>query len=149
MKKMKELNYGRAIAFGIASELALLSAQYLLLIINHLGNVETPISFTTEYMMSSGFYIFLIPGFILFATVVFFIMRNYTIPSVAYLLVFLLVAAVIEVIFYLSITANYQGAFVYSILDKVLGTGLGVIGYFAVGTPEEHSDKRRSRMTVD
>lgn len=142
MKKMKELTYGRAISLGIASEFALLFIQYLILMINHLWNPGTPFSFTTEYMMSRGFYIFLIPGFILFATIVFFIMRNYTIPSVAYLFVFLLVAAVIEVSFYLSISANYQGAFVYSILDKVIGTGLGVIGYFAVGTPEEHSNKK-------
>jgi hypothetical protein len=72
-----------------------------------------------------------------YATVVFMIMRNYTLASVAYLFAFLLAAAAVEVTFYLSITADYQGAFLYSILDKVIGSALGAIGYFALSGSEE------------
>ena len=131
------LTFGRAIVFGMASELILFAVQYLLLFIYYNRHPGTAFSFTTEYMATRGFYAFLIPGFILFATIVFFIMRRYTVNSAAYLFVFLLTAAALEVGFYLSIAASYRGPFVYSILDKVIGTALGVIGYYAMGRSEE------------
>jgi hypothetical protein len=127
------LTYGRAIVFGIASELILFVVQYLLLFLYYNRHPGSAFSFTTEYMATRGFYVFLIPGFILFATIVYFIMRRYTVNSAAYLFVFLLTAAVLEVAFYLSIAASYRGPFVYSVLDKVIGTALGVIGYYAIG----------------
>jgi len=139
MKTKKDFSYGRAVIYGVATELVLVGVQYMLLAIYHSKNPESAFSFSTEYMMSRGFYIFLIPGFILYATMVFLIMRNFTITSVTYLLVYLLAAAVVEVAFYLSITASYQGVFLYSILDKVIGSALGVIGYYSVGRREEAS----------
>lgn len=142
MKTTKELSYGRAVSFGVAAELGLIAIQYVLLGFYNIMNPGTSFSFSSEYMMSRGFYFFLIPGFIMFATAVFFILRKYAIPPVAVLFGFLLSAAVIEVIFYLTIAATYQGVFVYSILDKIVGTALGVIGYFAVGMPEEHSSDK-------
>lgn len=139
MKTKKELTYGRAILFGLITEVALIAIQYVLLVIYHSKNPGTEFSFTSEYMMSRGFYVFLIPGFILYATVVFLLMRNYTIGSVAFLFVFLLAAAAVEVAFYLSIAATYQGAFVYSILEKAVGAALGAIGYFAMNGTHEVS----------
>ena len=56
--------------------------------------------------------------------------------SAAYLFTFLMAAAVIEVAFYLTIAAKYQGAFVYTILDKVIGSALGAIGYFSISKSE-------------
>lgn len=129
----KELTYGRAIFFGVGAELVLIGIQYIVLTLYHYRNPGSSLSFSTEYMMSRGFYTFLIPGFILFATVVFFIMRRYEITSAAYLFAFLLAAAAIEITFYLSIASRYQGPFVYSVLDKIIGTALGVIGYYAIG----------------
>lgn len=132
MKTKKELTYGRAIAFGVATELVLVLVQYVLLAVYRTNDPNVPFAFTNEYMMSRGFYIFLIPGFILYATVVFLIMQKYTITSPVYLLAFLLAAATIEVSFYLSIAADYKGPFVYSVLDKVIGAALGVIGFYAI-----------------
>jgi len=137
MKTKKELTYGRAILFGIGTELILIAVQYVLLAIYHSKNPQLAFSFSSEYMMTRGFYIFLIPGFIMYAMVIYLMLQKYAIASVAYVFVLLLVAAVIEVIFYLSIAATYQGAFVFSILDKVVGAALGAIGYFAVGRTEE------------
>lgn len=137
MKTKKDFTYGRAIVFGVATELVLLVVQYLLLAVYKANNPSVPFSFSNEYMMSRGFYVFLIPGFILYATVVFLIMQKYTIDSPAFLLVFLLTATVIEVTFYLTIAADYKGPFLYSVLDKVIGTALGVIGYYAVGKSNE------------
>lgn len=137
MKTKKQFTYGHAIGYAIGLELVLILIQYLLLAIYHVNNPGTAFSFNSEYMMSRGFYIFLLPGFILYATVVFLLMQKYEFTSAVYLFVLLLAAAAIEVGFYLSIAADYQGAFMYSILDKVIGTGLGVIGYYAIGQPEE------------
>ncbi len=139
MKTKKEFTYSRAIIYGIATELVLVVVQYIVLAFYHSKNPESTFSFSTEYMMTRGFYIFLIPGFIMYATMVFLIMRNFTITSVTYLFVYLLAAAIVEVAFYLSITASYQGVFLYSILDKVIGSALGVIGYYSVGRREEAS----------
>jgi hypothetical protein len=137
MKTKKDFTYGRAILFGVATELVLVLIQYLLLAVYQMRNPGTPFSFNNEYMLSNGFYAFLIPGFILYATVVFLIMQKFTITSPAFLLVFLLAAAVVEVGFYLSIAADYRGPFLYSVLDKVIGTALGVIGYYAIGKSSE------------
>ncbi len=136
MKTKKDFTYAHAIGYGVATELVLVIAQYLLLTIYHSINPTSAFSFSTDYMMSTGFYIFLIPGFILYATVVFLMFSKFNITSPAYLFAFILTAAVIEVTFYLTIAASYQGAFVYSILDKVIGTALGVIGYFAMAEPQ-------------
>lgn len=137
VKTKLELSYGRAIAFGIASEIALFVVQYILLAVYSYRHAGSSFSFSNEYMMSRGFYTFLVPGFILFATIIFFIMRRYTVPSAAYLFVFLLSAAALEVAFYMTMAADYRGPFVYSILDKVIGTALGVIGYYAMGREEK------------
>jgi hypothetical protein len=136
MKTRKSFTYGLAIGYGIALELFLIAIQYVLLAIYHRNNPGTPFSFNTDYMMARGFYIFLVPGFIIAATLVFFLMQRYVFTSFVYLFVFLLTAAVIEVGFYLTIVADYQGAFAFSMLDKIIGTGLGVIGYYAIGRPE-------------
>jgi hypothetical protein len=136
MKTKKNFTYGHAIGYGVATELVLFIVQYVLAIVYSAKNLATTFSFSTEYMMSTGFYIFLIPGFIIYATVVFLIMNKFTMASPAYLFFFLLTAAAMEVGFYLTIAANYQGAFVYSILDKVIGSGLGVIGYYTISRPE-------------
>jgi len=143
MKTKKDFTYGRAIVYGVAAELLLVVVQYILLAIYHSKNPESTFSFNTEYMMSRGFYIFLIPGFIVYATMVYLIMRNYTIASVGYLFALLLAAAAVEVTFYLSIAASYQGAFLYSILDKVIGSALGAIGYFALNNTGEVREQRK------
>jgi hypothetical protein len=143
MKTKKDFTYSRAIAYGVATELFLVVVQYILLAMYHRNNPGSSFTFSTEYMMSRGFYIFLIPGLIVYATVVFMIMRNYTLSSVAYLFAFLLAAAAVEVTFYLSISADYQGAFLYSILDKVIGSALGAIGYFALNGSEEVKEQRK------
>ena len=137
MKTKKEITYGRAIAFGVATELFLVLVQYILLAVYRTNDPNIPFAFTNEYMMSRGFYIFLIPGFILYATVVFVIMQKFTIASPAYLLALLMAAAVIEIAFYLSIEADYKGPFVFSVLDKVIGAALGVIGYYAISKSKE------------
>lgn len=137
MKTNKNFTYGHAIGYGIALELFLVIIQYLLLAVFQRNHPGTDFSFNTGYMMSRGFYIFLVPGFIVCATVVYLLLQKYVMSSFSYLFILLLTSAVIEVAFYLSISADYQGAFLFSILDKVIGAGLGVIGYFAVGKPKE------------
>ncbi|HEY5691488.1 MAG TPA: hypothetical protein VIS49_08535 [Cyclobacteriaceae bacterium] len=64
-------------------------------------------------------------------------MQRYTIASPAFLLVLLLTAAVIVVAFYLNIAANCKEPFLYAGFDKIMGTALGVIGYYVAGKSNE------------
>lgn len=136
-KEKKEFTYSLAIMYGVATELILILAQYAFLAFNRLMHEDMSMNFSTEYMMTRGFFVFQVLGIIAYAMFVFYFMRNYTFKSLAFLLAYLLAGAAIEITFYLSISAAYQGAFVYSILDKALGIGLGAIGYFAMSGPDE------------
>lgn len=136
-KVKKEFTYSTAIMFGVITELILVLAQFLFLAFNRIMSENMSLSFSTDYMMTRGFYVFQVLGIIAYAMFVFYFLRNYTLQTLGLLLVYVVAGAAIEISFYLTISANYQGAFVYSILDKALGVALGVIGYFAMSSPEE------------
>jgi hypothetical protein len=133
----KEFNYTLAIAYGIATELILVFAQYLFLAFNRLMDENMSMTFSTNYMMTRGVYVFLALGIIVYAMFVLYFLRHYKIQSFAYLLVYVIAGAAIEITFYLSISATYQGVYLYSILDKVVGVAMGAIGYFILSKPDE------------
>jgi hypothetical protein len=137
MKTKKELTYTTAVIYGIATELLLVIGQYIFLAINHQLNPDIPLKFSTEYMMSRGFYVFQILGVFLYTFIVYMIASRYTIRSVTFVLAFLIAAAFVELTFYLSIPGTYQGAYLFSILDKVVAAIFGVILYYSVGKSEE------------
>lgn len=138
-KPKKEFTYSIAIAFGVVTELALIAVQFIFLTINSYLNPGSSISFSSKYMLSQGFFIFLITGIILYGIIVYQIVRRYSISSLAYMLVFLVAGGLIELAFYLSIQAAFQGAFFYSILDKVIGAFMGALVYFTMGKRSEFS----------
>jgi hypothetical protein len=133
-KPKKELTYSTAIAYGVITELFLIVAQYVFLAINSSLNPEISMAFTTEYMMTRGFFVFQILGIIAYAIIVYQIVRKYTITSLAFMLVFLVAGAIVELTFYLSIQATFQGAFFYSMLDKTIGAVMGAIVYYTLGS---------------
>jgi hypothetical protein len=133
-KPKKEFTYSIAIAYGVVTELFLIVAQYVFLAINSSMNPEISMAFTTEYMMTRGFFVFQILGIIVYAVIVYQIVRKYTITSLAFMLVFLVAGALVELTFYVSIQATFQGAFFYSMLDKTIGAVLGAIVYYTLGS---------------
>ena len=136
-KTKKEFAYSTAIAFGVVTELILVAAQYLFLAFNKVMNQEMSMTFSTEYMMTRGFYVFMILGIIVYATFTHYFLRNYSISSLAFLVVYLVAGAAVEIAFYLSISATFQGAFIYSIFEKGLGVAMGAIWYFAMSKNNE------------
>lgn len=136
-KDKKEFTYSLAIVYGVVTELVLVLAQFVFLAFRKLMNQDMTITFSTEYMMSSGFFVFQILGIVVYAFVAYQIIHRYTISSLAFMLVFLVAGGAVELTFYLSIPATYQGAFLYSILDKTLGVAMGMIGYFVMSRPNE------------
>jgi len=93
-------------------------------------SLETPAVFNADYMMTRGFYIFQIIGFFAYAVMVYMLINRYRISSLKVIWVFLVAGAIMELSFYLIIQADYQGAFLFSILDKSVAATFGGIVYF-------------------
>lgn len=130
MKKIQDFTWKRAIAYGIATELFLIALQFVYLRVYAAMNPETAMAFNADYMMTSGFYIFQIIGFFVYAVTVYLLNARYRIPSLKVILVYLITGGIMELSFYLIIQAEYQGAFLYSILDKFVAAVFGAIVYF-------------------
>lgn len=107
-------------------ELALIALQFITVrFVNPQGNF----SFTTTYMEQTGVYIFLVIGFFAFAILCTYVMRN-THHQLFYKMITLFAAGgIVELIFYMSIEAAYQGVYLYSIFGKLIAVGLGAIIY--------------------
>lgn len=130
MKKNIEFTYNKAIALGIITELFLFAVQFVYLKIYSGMNPEAPTTFNTEYMMTRGFYIFQIIGFFVYVVTVYLINSRYTVKALGVLLAYVITGGIMELMFYLIIQAGYQGAFLYSILDKFIAAVFGAIVYY-------------------
>lgn len=130
MKTMQELTYKRAIILGIITELFLVLIQFIYLKISAANNPEAPATFTSEYMMTRGFYVFQIIGFFVYIISVYLINMKYQVKALNFLLAYVVTGGIMELLFYLVIQADYQGAFLYSILDKFVAAVFGAILYY-------------------
>jgi len=130
MKKIQEFTWKKAIVYGVFTELFLIALQFVYLRVYAAMNPETTVAFTADYMMSRGFYIFQIIGFFVYAVTVYMLNSRYRIPSLSVILVYLITGGIMELSFYLMVQGEYQGAFVYSILDKAVAAVFGAIVYY-------------------
>ena len=89
--------------------------------------------FTDLFMQGTGFYIFQILGFFIFILLAQFVFKNSTESTLKNALLLFFTGAVVEVGFYLFIQADYQGAFLYSIMDRIVAISFGIIIAFASG----------------
>lgn len=126
MKEKTALTFTKAITLGIITELFLVALQFVYLKLYAATDPEAPTTFSTAYMMTRGFYIFQIIGFFVYVVTVYLINNRFTIPKLTLLLTYVVTGGIMELVFYLSIQADYQFAFLYSILDKFIA---GVFGY--------------------
>ncbi|MGE0771969.1 MAG: hypothetical protein AB7K37_09685 [Cyclobacteriaceae bacterium] len=126
----KGVGFPRVIFYGILTELSLIIVQVFYLQIYTYMNPGAPLAFTTDYMITQGFYVFQIVGFVVYVIVAFLIRGKIADNLIGKMIAFLAAAAVAEVAFYLFIQASYQGAFIYSILDKFMAAVFGLILYY-------------------
>lgn len=134
----KTLTFQYAILFGLITEMILIVAQllYMNFYVKHTPGVE--FIFTTEYMMSQGFYIFQIVGFFMYTTTIYFLFKAYHISTLGKIISYIITGGIVELLFYLIIQAGYEGAFLYSILDKFVAAAFGTIFYFyTTGKPNQ------------
>jgi hypothetical protein len=130
MKTIQNFTYRRAILFGMLTEVFLIALQYVYLAISTSVNPEVPAVFNTEYMMTRGFYVFQIIGFFVYVVSVYLINMRYAVKGLNFLLAYVITGGIMELLFYVAIQADYQGAFLYSILDKFVAAVFGAIVYF-------------------
>lgn len=127
MKNKSGLNYRQMILIALLTELMLIVIQVVYLKIYTIRNEGAEFAFTSEYMQTNGFYIFQIVGFFLYTVVVYSIAGKISTEVLKKLLTMVVAGGIIEVSFYLIMQANYQGAFLYSVLDKVIAAVFGFI----------------------
>ena len=129
MRNRNGLTYPRLIALGVFTELLLLAVQYIYINISA-SEAGTGARFTSEYMRNSGFYIFQVAGFFLYTVVVYLLNKSIRGNLMYKLLAFLVGGALVEMSFYLTIQASYQGVFVYSLLDKAMAAVFASIVFY-------------------
>jgi hypothetical protein len=123
-------SYGRAILYGILTELVLVVAQFVILKDYTNTNPDTDFAFSSTYMMSTGFYVFQVVGFFVYFTVVFTLMRKIKEKPLYKILALIIAGAVVELTFYAFAQADYQLAYFYSVLDKFVAGAAGSIVYY-------------------
>ncbi|MEQ9412790.1 MAG: hypothetical protein RIF39_03115 [Cyclobacteriaceae bacterium] len=122
--------YGRAMVYGVLTELLLVLAQFVILKDYTHANPDSDFAFSSAYMMSTGFYVFQVVGFFNYFTVVFTLMRKIKEKPLYKILALILAGAVVELTFYALAQADYQIAYFYSVLDKLVAGAFGTIVYY-------------------
>lgn len=126
MKSQNGLSLKQVLSIGLVTELILITFQFIVLKIWLLNKVQA-YSFSTEYMRSTGFYVFLIGGFFIYLFVSSTIVPRISEGIIRKLIALIVLAGLMEMAFYLSIPAHWEAVFWYSIISKVIATAFGVI----------------------
>ena len=126
----------QVILIALAVELALIVLQVgYLLIYSTMAGAE--FSFTAAYMTNTGFYIFQILGFFVLVIITVMILHRSSGHMFRNMLLLFAVGAIIEVFFYIVLSATYEGAFLYSVMDKIIAIAFGFIILRVRGTDED------------
>jgi hypothetical protein len=94
------------------------------------SNPGANLSFDVSYMEHVGFFIFQIVGFFVFIIIALYIFRRSLEDKYKKVLIFLIAGGIIELAFFLIVT-EFEPAFLYSILDKVVAIAFAGIMYWA------------------
>jgi len=129
MRTNNDLGYKQMFLYGLFTEVMVIAIQFIYLSIYENNNPEAASGFTTDYIKTRGFVIFQVLGFFIYATAVFMLLNKMQGNYLRKILIFLIACALVELTFYLLIKANFEGAFLYSILDKFVGAALAAIFY--------------------
>jgi len=129
MKTKNGLTYIQVAVIALVTELTLIAIQLVYLKIYTKANPGAEVDFSSDYMKTRGFYIFQIIGFFLYTFVVYITVGKIASKIFNKLLVLIITGAIVELSFYIIMKADYEGAFLYSILDKVIAASFGLILY--------------------
>lgn len=133
-----DLTFMKVMFYALIVELTLVIIQFAYLVVHiNFIDIEADLAFTAEYMKHAGFYIFQILGFFVFIILAFVVLKRSRIQILNKMLILFVTGGVIELLFYLLMQADYQGAFLYSILDKVVAIIFGAIIYYVVAPAKD------------
>jgi hypothetical protein len=119
----------KVIAYTLLVEVGLLIIQYLYMRVFH---PEVNWIATDAYMQNAGFFVFQIVGFFIFILLARFVFQNSGENVFRNAVLLFLSGVVVEVGFYLAVQAQYQGAFLYSVMDKIIAIAFALIIVFVV-----------------
>ncbi|HLT79443.1 MAG TPA: hypothetical protein VKZ86_00345 [Cyclobacteriaceae bacterium] len=129
MKATKELSYGQAVEIGVVLGVTLILLQLVNLMVYVQTTPGAEIVFSSAYMKSGGFYVFQILGYFLYATVIYISLKKIRSKMFKKVLILIGSGILLELSFYLIMQASFEGAFLYSILDKVVAAAFALILY--------------------
>lgn len=135
MKKTKELSYNEVVEIGLVLGVTMVLLQFVYLMVYVQTNPGTELMFTSAYMKSTGFFVFQILGYFVYATVIYIAIRKVRSRMVKKVLILIGSGVLLELSFYLIMQASFEGAFLYSILDKLVAAAFALILY-SYTTPE-------------
>lgn len=122
----KQLSTGRIIMIAIIIEAVLILLQFISIGFGSSGKIDT------TYIQSRGFFIFQILGFFAYAITAFYLSHKHASGIPKLLLILVITGAVIELGFYIISQAQYQGVYLYSITDKIIGAVTGwIVGMYS------------------
>jgi hypothetical protein len=127
MKNQNGLTYTQIVLVALLTEFTLIAIQFVYLKIYASTNEGAELAFTSEYMKTTGFYIFQIIGFFLYTFVTYTIVGKTTKKIFNKLGALVIAGGIVELSFYLIMRADYEGVFLYSILDKIIAAAFGLI----------------------
>ena len=123
-----KISTGKVILTAVIIEAVLISLQFITVGFGGDGG-----GITTEYIQSRGFFIFQILGFFAYAVTAFILTRKHASNMPQIILMLVITGGIIEIGFYIISQAQYQGAYLYSILDKVIGAVSGwIVGRYSM-----------------
>ena len=125
MKTINNLTYVQVVLLGLLSEAVLMAIQFIYLYAS--SDPDGSVEFTSDYMRSTGFYIFQVIGLFFYSVVIYFVVRGTATKIFSKVGTLLIAGAIYELAFYLVIVADYEGAFFYSILDKIIASAFAMI----------------------
>jgi|GEM_PF-2776388 len=133
-----DLTYKQVITYALLTEMILIAFQfaYLKIYVSSI-NIGVDFAFSTDYMKGAGFYIFQIVGFFAVVVLSFFVFKKSQNQLFNKGMVLFITGGAVELLFYILIHAPYEGAFLFSILDKFIAIAFGAITYYSVSTPSE------------
>jgi hypothetical protein len=124
----RDKSIGQMIVYGLLTELVLVSIQFIY--VEMFVATGEDIAFTNEYMRQTGFILFQVIGFFVYAVITYLLLRRLKSNLIVKVVAFLLAGSAIELVFYLFMQADYAGAFLYSIFDKFVAGAFGALVYY-------------------
>lgn len=126
----QDRSLGQMILYGLLLELVLILVQFIYVELFVATSPAEEVAFTEQYMRQTGFIIFQVIGFFVYVLATYLLLQRLLHNKIGKIIVFLVAGALLELVFYLFMQASYSGAFLYSILDKLVAAAFGALIYY-------------------